>query len=237
MFGLSANSAFGTPNTNNFMVEENVRTQIVAPGDTITFVADSNYKKLTPVWVTFTGANPCLLNGPMNTCRVASGAVQAKAYAFSLCNNQNCNSFIPTKGSILVENPSATSSSVYMALKNNGDINNVVIEGETINWVDHTRHYQDIKFRYLWFPGLGIFNPCSGNNTNHQKTSCTIDIQNNPFESFAYDCQVSCSDPIVHLIRSSGFKGWGLLGLVAAIGLLSLGFLLRNFWPRNTTKN
>jgi hypothetical protein len=156
------------------------------------------------------------------------------SYSFSLCPDQACAVLTSTKGKVVVQGSPRTNSLVYIALTSGGDVNNVLYDGDTVNWKkDEQGDDQDITFSF-W--GSGIFNPCSGNMTGHQKGSCKIKTHwYNPVQSFTYDCDVSCSDPIVHLVKSSGYMGQSPLALVMEVfGLLGLGFLARYFWRRHT---
>jgi hypothetical protein len=251
LLGPGANLAFASSNcatpvpgsTNTFEIGNKDRTQIVAPGDTICFVSDSDYK--TPVLVRFsdTSNNPC---GPglINKCDVPINFTSKTPYFFSLCLDTNCTSADTAKGAVAVHNPKGTPytpSQVYIALAKGRDINSFVFQGDTIAWQKPAGAKQGVKFPWLWGTGW-LFNPCKGQyGYDVTSGSCTVDIPTlNLLRSFTYDCDDgSCSDPIVHMVKASPppFVVLSMtlgLALVVVFGLLGFKFVLRNFPRRNT---
>jgi hypothetical protein len=231
VLGFSANPAFGSPNKITFGIDKGVRMQMVGFGDTIIFVSDTNFNN--SVWVTFAGGtNPCGPGaiGPIRQCTVADNS--AGTYAFSLCPDKPCSHPTPTKGKIVVQNSPGTASTVYIALAPGTDVNHVLLQGDTITWID-PNNMKPRNIKFTSFTALGLLNPCQGSISVHQTKPCTINWQwYNWVKDFTYDCDTAggCSDPIFHLVKKppnpTYYDAFGLVGVAAAaiIGLFLVGF-------------
>jgi hypothetical protein len=241
VLGFSVHFAFGSSitntNTNRFVIDENVRIQLVAPGDKIYFVDDNDVKKSAFVKLSGGATSLCSegTTSGISTCTVDRDAGPGPYY-FALCPDKTCTSTVSPTGQIEVSRTLSPSPNVWIALAQGSDVNHVLVDGDTIMWTKINGKAQSIKFTASGI--FGFLNPCSGGPSSSQNGSCTVKfrVYNYLFSSFAYNCTPNpCSDPILHLVDQNPptqnllvwiISSWLRLGLAVVLGLTVSGLLI-----------